>query len=102
MARSPHPKGTSASAGQVVTVDGGMTANHLLMQFVADVLVHDEPAARNAALSAIVIDAVGNAIGGSLDVGVGKHDLRGLAALLLHAFDVVARGLLLDECADLG
>jgi hypothetical protein len=51
-----------------------------LHQGITDTFLDQEPAAGNAALSGIVIDAIGYAIGCRLKIRIGKDDLRALAA----------------------
>ena len=63
---------SSEVASVVLRVDGGMTANHLLMQFVADVL--DVPVVRPMALETV---SLGAAYAAGLAVGYWA-DLEGL------------------------
>ena len=63
-----------------------------VQQRIADALLHQKPAAGNAALAGIVVDAVGDAVGCCLQIRIGEDDLRTLAAeFQADALDAVGR-----------
>ena len=77
-----HGADTGFFVQRIAERDFARDIEDAIEQFVADVLVHDQAGTGNAALAGIVIDAIGDAVGGGLQIRIGKDDLRTLATQL--------------------
>ena len=89
-----HRTNFGAFVQRIAKGDFAGNVEQTLQQRVADAFLYKEPAPRNAALAGVVVDAVGDAVGSSLQIGVGENDLRTLAAKFEpHAFNAAGGNL---------
>ena len=75
-----HRADFGAFVERIAKGDFAGNVEQTIQQCVADAFLDQQPAAGNAALAGIVVDAIGDAVGGSLQIGIGENDLRTLAA----------------------